>query len=165
MNNLSPQGTYGGGGDQGSLLSGYWMWKRAEGAAIPHRGGKHTHTNEQERMTTHNYLQKCTIENIKYLFQIAHRRIYERHQCGAQGKCVQHQCTHVLVLYMRARETDKKKRETGTQTQDTHTLSVFHSLSARLTSRKRVNYGSNDPAMNKPVGGSRAPIRHPSSGY
>lgn len=34
MNNLSPQGFYagGGGGDQGSLLSEYWIWKRAGGS-------------------------------------------------------------------------------------------------------------------------------------
>lgn len=60
MNNLSPQGTYGGGGDQGSRLSEYWSWKRA-GAAIQHRGDKHTHKKEQERMKTHNCLQKYSL--------------------------------------------------------------------------------------------------------
>lgn len=42
---------------------------------------------------------------------------------------------------------------------------VHRSPSVRQTSRKGVNYASNDPAMNKPVRGSRAPIRLPPSGY
>ena len=41
---------------------------------------------------------------------------------------------------------------------------VHRSPSVRQTSRKGVNYASNDPAMNKPVRGSRAPIRLPPFG-
>lgn len=63
-------------------------------------------------------------------------------------------------------EMDKdSKRQVYRHTTHTEGDTVLHSLSLRQTRREGVNYGSNDPAMNKPVGGSRAPIRLPSSGY
>lgn len=59
----------------------------------------------------------------------------------------------------------RSKTETGLHKDKCRTTSSFHSLSVNQRNIMGVRNGSNDPAMNKPVGGSRAPIRLPSLGY